>query len=217
MRLAKKVVFASLNLDKYREFKALLAAYPEVDLVPAETLIRNPEKLALAEQYDTYFENAAAKARLANQACHYPALADDTGLEVDALGGRPGVRSHRFAQPPAGAAPLSKEEQARANIELLLSEMKKAGGARTARFTTTVALNLEGLLLHAEGELKGTILDAPRGSGGFGYDSVFLPEGATKTLAEMSEGEKNALSHRARALEELFLQVRARGIVLAKP
>jgi XTP/dITP diphosphohydrolase len=217
MRLSNEVVFASLNVDKFREFKALLSAYPAIELIPAEARIRNPEKLALAEAYDTYLENAAAKARVANQACHNPTLADDTGLEVDALGGKPGPRSHRYARPAPGALPFSRVEQARANVDLLLSEMKKAGGSRSARFVTVVALNVEGLLLHATGKLEGSIVEAPRGTGGFGYDSVFLPDGSQKTLAEMSEGEKNALSHRARAIQDLMLQIQARGIVLAKP
>src|SRR4051812_38179242 len=97
MRLSNKLVLATLNRDKYEEFKTLFSAYPDLELVMADQYLRNPEKLALVETYDTYLENALAKARLANQGSHYPTLADDSGLEVEALGGKPGARSHRYA------------------------------------------------------------------------------------------------------------------------
>ena len=82
---------------------------------------------------------------------------------------------------------------------------------------TTLALLVEGILVHATGTLEGTIAEGPRGSNGFGYDPVFIPKGSQKTLAEMSENEKNSISHRARAVQELVTQLKARGIVLAKP
>ena len=88
---------------------------------------------------------------------------------------------------------------------------------RTARFVTSLAMCMEGILVHVSGELAGKIADEPRGDQGFGYDSVFIPEGSTKTLGEMTEAEKNSLSHRAKAVHELMRQVRLRGIVLAKP
>jgi XTP/dITP diphosphohydrolase len=215
MRLANKIVLATLNPDKFSEFKAIFQAYPEIELIPAEMIVRNSAKLGMVENHATYLENAIAKARLANHGCHYPALGDDTGLEVDCLGGRPGVRSHRYAKVPAGS--FSKIAQDQANRELLLEEMKKAGGPRTARFKTTLALCIEGILVHATGTLEGSIADAPRGTHGFGYDSLFIPSGATQTLAEMTDTEKNQLSHRAKAAHELMTQVRARGIVFAKP
>ncbi len=218
MRKTKKIVFASMNVDKYREFKALLSAYPDIELVPAEGLLRNAEKLSFAETYSSYEENAAAKARLANQGCHYPTLADDSGLEVAALDGKPGVRSARFASPPAGAAPFSKMEQAKANIDKVLKELAgKKGADRKARFVTVLALQIEGVLLMAKGTLEGSITEAPRGTNGFGYDSIFIPDGSQKTLAEMTEGEKNSISHRAKAVQNLMAEVKARGIVLAKP
>ena len=213
MRLSNKIVLASMNVHKFREFQALLAAYPDVELLPAEGLIRNPEKLGFAEIHDNYLENAAAKARLCHLASHFPALADDSGLEVDALEGKPGVRSQRYAAPKAG---MSRDE---ANVEKLLGELKARGGsaARSARFTCTLALVIEGIMIHATGVLEGTITDSPRGAHGFGYDPVFIPKGSQKTLAEMTEMEKNAISHRAKALHELMAQVKARGIVFAKP
>jgi XTP/dITP diphosphohydrolase len=218
MRVSHRIVFASLNVDKYREFKAILAAYPDLDLIPAEGIVRNVEKLAFVETHPTYLENAAAKARLANMACHYPILADDTGLEVDSLDGRPGVRTQRYAQAPQGSAPLSRMEQDKANLELLMNEIRsRPNASRSARFVTTVTLMIEGILIHATGTLEGTIADSPRGAHGFGYDPVFVPKGSNKTLAEMSDSEKNSLSHRSKAIHELMTQVKARGIVFAKP
>lgn len=210
MRLSNKIVLATLNRGKFDEFRALLGAYPEIELATAEAFLRNPEGLQFAERHNTYLENSIAKARLMNQACHYPSLADDSGLEVEHLGGKPGVRSHRYA------TPKPKMTQDEANIELLLSEMKSAQ-IRSARFVCTLALAIEGVLLHSTGILEGTITESPRGHNGFGYDPVFIPKGGTKTLAEMTESEKNVISHRAKALHELMSQVKSHGIVFAKP
>jgi len=218
MRLSNRLVFASLNLDKHAEFESILSRFGDFELLPAGSMVRNAEKLAFVENFSTYSENAAAKARLANQGSHYPAIGDDTGLEVDALGGRPGIHTHRYAKPPAGHGPLSRSEQARANMELLLSELSQNPSApRTARFVTTLALVIEGISIVATGTLEGTIAEAPRGVYGFGYDPLFIPKGADRTLAEMTEPEKNAISHRARAAQNLMAQVNARGIVFAKP
>ncbi len=210
MRLSNRILLATLNRNKFEEFQTLLSTYPDIQLIPAEQLIRNPERLAFVERHDTYLENTIAKARLANQASHYPSLADDSGLEVDALQGKPGVRSHRYAPPKP------KVSQDQANIELLLSEMKSAQ-TRSARFVCTLALVIEGVLLHATGTLAGTISESPRGEQGFGYDSVFIPHGETRTLAEMTATEKAALSHRAIALHNLMAQVKSHGLVFAKP
>lgn len=209
MRLSNRVLLATLNRNKFDEFQALLSAHPQIELVPAEQLIRNPEKLQHVEHHSSYLENAIAKARHSHLASHYPSLADDSGLEVDALKGRPGVRSHRYATPKA------KLTQDQANLELLLSEMKSEIN-RTARFVTTLVLVIEGILLHATATLEGTLAEAPRGSNGFGYDPIFIPKGSTQTLAEMTDTEKNAISHRAKALENLMAQVKSHGIVFAK-
>ena len=214
MRLSNRIVFASMNVDKFREFEAILKAWPDLELIPAENVLRNPGKLAFVETHDTYLENAAAKARLANQGCHYPSLADDTGLEVEALGGAPGVRTHRYATLPANER--SKSAQDEANVKKLLDELK-GKSSRTARFVTTLTLIVEGLLVHATGVLEGTIAEAPRGTEGFGYDPIFIPKGSQKTLAEMTVTEKNSISHRALAAQNLMTQLQARGIVLAKP
>jgi XTP/dITP diphosphohydrolase len=103
--------------------------------------------------------------------------------------------------------------QDQANVALLLEELKRRPNApRTARFVCELALALEGLLIHARGVLEGTIGEEPKGGGGFGYDCLFIPEGATKTLAELSANEKNSISHRARAVHELMAQIRNLGI-----
>lgn len=210
MRLSNKIVLASTNREKFEEMQALMAAYPGVELVPADEVIRNADKLKYAERFDTYLENAVAKARLANTGCHYPCLADDSGLEVDALKGKPGVRSHRYATPKATMT------QDQANVEFLLSELKGAS-TRSARFTCTLVVLIEGIMIQATGILEGTIADKPRGTHGFGYDPVFIPVGSNRTLAEMTSEEKNAISHRGKALHELMAQIQSHGIVFAKP
>lgn len=209
MRLSNKIVIATANNGKFEEFKSLFSAYPEIKPVVALEIIRNPSKLAPAEIYDTYLENAIAKARLANQACHYPVLADDSGIEVEALGGKPGVRSARYAP----SRPNLTQDQA--NNELILKEIGKE--PRNARFVCTLVLLIEGVLLHSTGILQGTLADTPRGSNGFGYDPIFIPKGYTKRFAEMTDGEKNSISHRAKALHDLMAQVKALGITLARP
>lgn len=211
MRLSHTLVLASTNRHKLEEFQALFFSYPGIEIRSCGDFVRNTEGLGFAERHDTYAENAIAKARLINQACHYPTLADDSGLEVEGLGWKPGVRSHRYASPRAGVS------QDVANQELLLKELSNPETSRNARFVCTLALLVEGVLVQATGVLEGTIQREPRGKHGFGYDPVFLPRGSSKTLAEMSAGEKNSISHRSRALADLMGQVRRLGIVLAKP
>lgn len=212
MRQSNTVVFASNNRHKYEEFVALLSKYPGIHLVMAEELLANASKISLVETFNTYEENAAAKARVCNQGCHYPSLADDTGIEVDVLDKRPGVRSHRYAIPKAGVS------QDQANRDQLLDELKGVPMAkRTARFVTCVALEMEGVLILGRGVLEGRIAEAPSGKNGFGYDPIFIPEGSSKTLADMTDAEKNALSHRARAIDALMTEINRKGLILAKP
>lgn len=212
MRASHVVVLASTNLDKLAEFKALLKPYGEIELISADEIIRNPEKLGLVEKFETYEENAIAKARLANQGSHYPCLADDSGLEVQALEGKPGVRTRRYAIPTAG------QSQDQANIAKLLQELKGVSGERrAARFACSLALVVEGILVTAQGTLEGSIAEAPRGANGFGYDPVFIPKGQSRTLAELNEDDKNAISHRKVALAKLFEEIATQGIILAKP
>lgn len=209
MRQSHQVVIASANRDKFEEFKALFSSYPGIEPIPAGDVLRNPEKLGFAERHDTYQENAIAKARLANQGSHYPVLADDSGLECEGIEWKPGVRSHRYATPKAG---LSQDQ---ANTELLLKDLQ--GKSRNARMTCTLVLLIEGIMLTGTGVLEGTIAEASRGTHGFGYDPVFLPRGSSKTLAEMTEGEKNSISHRSKALHDLMAKVKAHGVVFARP
>ncbi len=216
MRHVNKILLATLNPDKFQEFKLIFTAFPQIELIPAEGILRNPEKLALVETHSTYLENAMAKARLANQGCHYPSLSDDSGLEIEGLSGRPGHRSARYAVEPGKV--LGKAAQAKANMEKVLNELKaNPSASRQAKFVTTLALVIEGICTHATGTLEGEIIMEPRGDNGFGYDPIFVPKGSQKTLAEMTDSEKNSISHRYRAVHELMAQVQSRGIELARP
>ncbi len=212
MRTSNTIVLASNNDHKLEEFKQLFASFPEIEIVPAHTVIRNAEKIGLVEKYDQFEANSLAKARLANQASHYPCLADDSGLEVEALEGAPGVKSHRYAIAKAG------QNQDQANREKLLDALKgRPMDARGARFVCVLTLVIEGVALQGRGELLGKIAEAPQGTSGFGYDPIFIPEGSSQTLAELSSDEKNQISHRAKAVRELIQKIQTRGILLAKP
>ncbi len=212
MRKADILVLASANRHKYEEFKILFKNYPKIQIAPANEFIRNVDKLGLTETSDHYYDNAIAKARTCNHGCHYPSLADDSGLEVDALEGRPGVRSHRFAIPTKG------QTQDQANNLKLLDELKKfPADKRGARFVCHLVLVMEGILVHTVGILDGTIATEIRGADGFGYDPIFIPRGETKTVAELGPDFKARLSHRALAVQNLMLEINKQEIVLAKP
>lgn len=212
MRQANTIVLASTNRHKFEEMTTLLQPFGTIELIPVDRVVRNAEKLGLAEVYNTYAENAVAKARACNHACHYPSLADDSGLEVDALGGRPGVKSHRYSLPKAG------QTQDQANNLKLLEELKAiTAEKRTARFVCHLALVIEGVLVETRGVLEGTIAPEPRGHQGFGYDPLFIPQGYTQTLAELGPQKKNEISHRALAVQSLMSEIKARDIVLARP
>ncbi len=181
-----KIVLATRNPGKVAEMRTLLANLP-VELLSAADVADAPD---VDEDAPTLEGNAAKKARALHAHTGLPALADDTGLAVDALGGRPGVHAARYAGPEADAA---------ANRALLLREL--AGHPdRAARFRTVVAFAEGDALRYFEGVCPGRILDEERGAGGFGYDALFVPEGHTRTFAELSPHEKNAVSHRGRAL-----------------
>lgn len=212
MRTSHTLVLASTNRHKYEEFIALFKNYPDLTIAPANEYIRNADKLGLVEIHSTYSENAMAKASACNYGCHYPSFADDSGLEVEALQGRPGVHSHRYSIPKAG------ETQDQANVKKLLEEMKSVPkGKRNARFVCHIALVMEGIQVHGTGILEGEIAMEPHGNGGFGYDPIFIPRGQTKTFAELGTDFKNKASHRALAVKHLMEEIKARGIVLAKP
>ena len=190
------VVVATKNPDKMAEIEAVLAeVLPEVGIVRGVTW---PE---VEETGETLEENALLKANAAVAATGYAAIADDTGLEVDALGGSPGVRTARFAGPDAGYAD---------NRTALLEAMRGID-ERAARFRTAAAyVGTSGFTLVVEGVLEGRIALAERGRGGFGYDSLFEVD-ETHTLAEVSGAGKNAVSHRRRALEALAAGLAALG------
>jgi XTP/dITP diphosphohydrolase len=195
-----KWVLATFNRDKQREFERLLDL-PGLTLV---SLADFPEAAAPEETGSSLEENARLKARAALAATGLPAIADDTGLEVDALEGRPGVRSARFAGPRATAAE---------NSSLLLRSLEGVEPERrTARFRTVcVACLPDGREWSAEGVLEGTITKSARGQGGFGYDPVFEVQGLGRTLAELAPDEKNSLSHRALAARALKQRIALRA------
>jgi len=191
-----KVVLASFNPDKLRELEALIQM-PGVFLVG---LHQYPSASPPPETGETVEENARIKARAAVRATGLPAIADDTGLEVDALGGLPGVRAARLAGPKA-----SYSDNVRRLLELLTGVEPPR---RTARFRTVcVACFPDGEEVAGEGILEGWITNHPRGSGAFGYDPVFEVADLGRTLAELTDVEKNAISHRARAVRDLMARL----------
>ena len=191
-------VLATANPDKAREIAAVLT-----DEAPSlELVARPPEVPDVDEVGETLEDNARIKAVALCAATALPAVADDTGLHVDALGGAPGVHSARYAGEDATYAD---------NVEKLLGELDSLPlERRVARFATVaVARWPDGLEVAALGEVEGVITTAARGDGGFGYDPVFVPlEGDGRTFAEMAAQEKQALSHRARAFRTLAQGVR---------
>ena len=190
------IVLATSNHGKLVELRALLADLPVQLRSAAEVLGQSP---SIVEDGATFEENALIKARAITQATRTLALADDSGLEVNALGGRPGVRSARFAH--------ERATDAENNAALLreLSEIEE--GARAARFRCVLALVdpwQESDVHIAEGSCEGSIARTPRGSGGFGYDPLFLVAGHDgKAMAELAEADKNRISHRGRAVQAL--------------
>lgn len=188
-----KLVLASNNPGKLREMRSLLAPFGHEVIAQADLGIGEAE-----EPHDTFLENALAKARHASRAAGLPALADDSGLCVDALGGAPGVHSAYFAGREGDRA----TRDARNNAKLLAS----LGENRKAHYRCVMALvrhadDPEPLI--AEGAWEGEIARAPRGANGFGYDPLFVVPGQGMTAAELADEEKNRLSHRARAAQRL--------------
>jgi XTP/dITP diphosphohydrolase len=191
----RRLVLASGNEGKLREFRRLLA--PLGIEVVAQSELGIPEA---DEPHVTFVENALAKARHASAHAKLPALADDSGLCVDALGGAPGVQSARYAGEP--------RSDARNNAKLIAA---LAGVAdRRAHYACVVALVRHAAdpePIVAQGDWHGTIVDAPRGSGGFGYDPHFLDPGTSLTGAELPLERKNALSHRGKAMRALIARL----------
>ena len=187
------IVLATRNEGKLREFQTLLA--------PMKNRVLSLKDIGIDRDIEetgaTFAENARIKALEYSRLTPLPVLADDSGLEVMALGGRPGVHSARYAGPDA-----SDEDRNRK----LLEELAHEGKNREARFFCALALALEGtLLLEVNGECRGLITLTPRGANGFGYDPVFLLPELDKTFAELNREGKNEYSHRCRAIENLIL------------
>lgn len=196
-----RVVLASLNRAKAREIAQILKAEGlSIEVVP---LADFPGASLPPETGATFIDNALLKARAAAQAAGLPAVADDSGLEVDALDGEPGVMSARYAGEGA-----SDEDRYRKVLSLLRDVPDEK---RTARFRcAAVYVEPGGEELLAGGAVEGRIARAPKGTGGFGYDPIFLPEGREVTMAELSPEEKHAISHRGRAFRALAALLRAR-------
>lgn len=195
-----RVVLASSNKGKLRELSALLEPLG-FELISQTALgVDTPP-----ETGSTFAENALLKARHAAAATQLPAIADDSGIEVDALDGRPGIYSARFAGEGA-----SDED----NLRKLLLELNGiAPPKRTARYRcviahVTSASDADPLL--AEGAWEGSLIETPRGLGGFGYDPIFVPQGFEKTAAELEPAVKNSMSHRGQALRALVAQLERR-------
>ena len=192
-----RLVLASANPDKVVEIEAILSAALDVTLLP-----RPADVPDVVEDGETLLDNARLKARALVAATSEAAVADDTGLEVDALGGAPGVYSARYAGEEATYAD---------NVAKLLRELTAladSGGERKARFrTVALAAFPDGTEVWAEGAVEGTIAVAGRGDAGFGYDPVFVVAGSEggdgRTFAEMTAGEKGVVSHRGRAFRAL--------------
>lgn len=191
--MARRVVLATANRGKLAELQALLAGCG-FEVVPQSDFGVEPP----VEDGDSFAANALIKARHAARVSGLPAIADDSGLEVDALGGRPGIHSARYAGPACSDAD---------NNAKLLTELAGVEDARrSARYRCAVAYVEHAddpAPLVCEAAWEGRIATAPRGAGGFGYDPLFLPAGETRTAAEMQAAEKNRVSHRAKALAAL--------------
>ncbi|MEX0959646.1 MAG: RdgB/HAM1 family non-canonical purine NTP pyrophosphatase [Burkholderiales bacterium] len=197
--LIDKVVIASNNPGKLREIGEMLAPLG-IDAVPQSML----GVTEADEPHRTFVENALAKARHASLATGLPALADDSGICVDALDGAPGVRSARFA-----GEPLSDARNNRYLLEALSGAPDRRAHYCCVMVLTRSARDAEPLI--GVGEWYGEILREPRGSGGFGYDPLFLDPALGKTGAELSAEQKNRVSHRAKALRELFAKLSAQA------
>jgi XTP/dITP diphosphohydrolase len=180
-----RLVVATRNRHKLRELGEMLDGV-RLEALPAEVELP-------PEDGDSFAANALLKARAAREATGVAAIADDSGIEAAALGGRPGIHSARFAGPSASD---------RENLDKLLREIEVAGNDRRVAYVCVIALVDEGRTEHLfEGRCAGTLAEQPRGSGGFGYDPAFVPDEIRdgRTMAELAPAEKHAISHRGRA------------------
>jgi XTP/dITP diphosphohydrolase len=194
MTFPERIAIASRNTHKLRELERICADWP-VGWITVENT--DPASFPEVEETaGTYFENALLKACAIAAALGMPAIADDSGIEVDALGGKPGVRSARYAGENA------TDEQ---NLVALLGAVRGVpGGGRTARYRCVAAIAFpDGDEMHAEGTCEGTLVGKRRGTRGFGYDPIFVPAGWDETMAEITPEQKDRISHRGRAFRSL--------------
>jgi XTP/dITP diphosphohydrolase len=200
-----ELALATRNPGKIREITQICSDWPVHWLLWDSSNDRWGEAASwpdVEESGESYLDNARLKARAVAEALGVPAVADDSGIEVDALGGEPGTRSARFAGPDATD---------RENLDLLIERIQPIPPeARTSRYRCVAMCAWpDGREVWAEGVCEGTLISDPRGTGGFGYDPIFVPEGERRTMAELSPVEKDAISHRGKAL-------RALGEILAR-
>ena len=185
-----KLVFATQNENKAQEIQSLLPEYFKILTLKDIKCFDDIEETA-----DTLEGNSLIKASFISETYNLNCFADDTGLEIESLDFRPGVHSARYAGPDKSAA---------ANIDKVLSELE-GKTKRNAQFRTIITLILNSSTFTFEGIVHGEIISEKRGENGFGYDPIFIPEGALKTFAEMTLTEKNQYSHRARAFQKMIV------------
>jgi XTP/dITP diphosphohydrolase len=183
-----KLVFATNNQHKLQEIQQLLGN--SIELLSLNDISVNDD---IPENQDTLEGNAAEKSFYIFNKYGFNCFADDTGLEIEALNGEPGVFSARYA---------GSERSAEKNMNLVLAKLSKIKN-RKARFRTVISLVIEGKEIQFEGAVDGVILEEKRGTIGFGYDPIFLPDESTHSFAEMQMDEKNKISHRGRAVQKL--------------
>ena len=193
MKKPRKLVFSTNNEHKLEEVKAILEPYYQI-----LSLKDIGEDTDIPETGETLEDNALIKANYLWDTYHTNCFADDTGLEVEALNNAPGVYSARYA---------GEQKSSTDNVAKLLKELEGKEN-RNAQFRTVIALIIDGKKYVFEGKIKGVITTSARGDSGFGYDPVFQPEGYDKTFAELTLADKNEISHRARAVEQLALFLR---------
>ncbi len=188
------IVVATKNRGKVAEIKEIMAKWG-IDVITRD-MAGVPPELDIVEDGKTFEENSLKKAKVIMEACGMPAMADDSGLMVDYLGGAPGVFSARFS---------GEEGNDMKNMEKVLKLMENVPrGERNAHFETVITLLYpDGRKLVAKGICRGEIAMAPVGEGGFGYDPIFIPEGYNQTFAQLGAAVKNEISHRGKALKEL--------------
>ncbi|HEX9124614.1 MAG TPA: RdgB/HAM1 family non-canonical purine NTP pyrophosphatase [Actinomycetota bacterium] len=193
MSVPHRLAVASRNTGKIREITAICADWPVAWVTADPSRADWPD---VDETGETYLDNALLKAHGVARALGVPALADDSGIEVDALGGAPGPRSARYA---------GEEASDVRNLQMLIRALAGVpASGRTARYRCVAAVAWpDGREVWAEGHCEGTLIGKPRGGGGFGYDPIFVPAGWDRTMAELEPAEKARISHRGRALRAL--------------